>query len=343
MKNVARNTYAFSAVRGEQAGNAFYIAMCDMKSITTIPELDMDGLPEHKAQRTLRKSRIPKIRDYLLQNPDNYIFSSITVSVDGKISFNPVSKDSDLGTISIALNATILINDGQHRVRAIQEAIKEDPKIGNDCISVVFFEDQNLVKSQQMFADLNKHALKPTKSLGILYDHRNDFASFVVDMSKQLKIFNGKIEMEKTSISNRSTKFFSLSGLAAATRQLLGKEKHLTENEKAFAMAFWKTVSKFIPQWQLLMDNKMSPYEMRSKYIHAHSNTLEAIATAGNALKKKYGNEWKRKLAGLRDIEWSKDNEEWQGNILNGNKMRKTREGMNDAAQVILKHCEVGK
>ena len=60
-------------------------------------------------------------------------------------------------------------------------------ELGNDEISVVFFQDLGLEKSQQMFADLNKHAVKPTKSIGILYDRRNAYSVFVVNMVKNLK------------------------------------------------------------------------------------------------------------------------------------------------------------
>lgn len=335
------NEYTFSAVKGHQAGSDFYIAMCNMMYVATRLAFDLDLPPEQKAQRTLVKARIPKIRDYILQNPTDYIFSSITVSVDGSIKFEPVADSDDIGTISISQKARILINDGQHRVHAIKEAIEVDNSLVNEHISVVFFEDRKLKKCQQMFADLNKHALKPTKSLGILYDHRNDFAAFVVEMSSKIKVFANKIEVEKTSMSNRSTKFFTLSGLAAATKQLLGKEKHLKETDKETAILFWNTVTKNIPEWQLLINNKVSPYELRISYVHAHTNTLESIATAGNLLIKKYKNNWKQKLTGLQKIDWGKKNQAWQGNIMNGRKMTKTRAGMNSAAKIILEYCEV--
>ena len=35
-------------------------------------------------------------------------------------------------------------------------------------MSVVVYEDQGLKRSQQIFADLNRHALKPTESLALL-------------------------------------------------------------------------------------------------------------------------------------------------------------------------------
>lgn len=341
---MASNVHVFEAVRGRQAGHDFYIAMCTLKAVSKIFMFkDADIPAEHRAQRTLRKSRIPRIRDYLLQNPTDYTFSSITVSVDGKVLFRPTSKGSDTGTISISQNTSILINDGQHRAAAIKEAIEEDSELGRDNISVVFFEDLELKKSQQMFADLNKHAVKPTKSLGILYDRRNDFATFVVDMTRQVDVFRNRIEMEKTSISNRSTKFFTLSGIEMATKDLLGKSKNLSESDKKTAIMFWNEVGKNIPEWGLLMDKKVTPAEIRKEFVHANTNMLEAIAIAGNKLIKKFPSNWIHKLAGLQRVDWGRTNPEWDGKIIIRGKMTKTKAGMNNAAKILLKHCGGGQ
>lgn len=249
------NNLTFEAVRGKQAGSHFYIGMCTLKTVSRSFTFNDGSIPaEQRAQRTLRKSRIPKIRDYILQNTDDYTFSSITVSVDGVIKFKPISsRQKDVGTLFVSQNSRILINDGQHRVAAIKEAVDDNPSLGSDEISVVFFEDLNLKKSQQLFADLNKHAVKPTKSLGILYDRRNDFATFVVAMIKSVRVFNNRIEMEKTSISNRSTKFFTLNGIALATKNFIGKDKNLNEYDRRRIIDFWRTVEKNIPQWDLLI------------------------------------------------------------------------------------------
>ena len=313
------NTHMFGAIRGRQADKNFYVGMCTLRSVSQLFTFKDANIPaEQRAQRTLCKARIPRIRDYVLQNTEDYTFSSITVSVDKRIKFNSIPQDKNrgLGTISISQDAQILINDGQHRVAAIKEALEENPELGNDEISVVFFEDLNLDKSQQMFADLNKHAVKPTKSLGILYDKRNDFATFVVEMVRSVKAFHNRIEIEKTSISNRSTKFFTLNGVARATENLLGKNKNLKDAERRLAVNFWNAVGENIPEWNLLIEKKVTPAELRREYVNANTNMLEAIAIAGNVLIKKYPKNWKSKLAGLQKINWRRNQSkvEWQDN-----------------------------
>ena len=213
---------------------------------------------------------------------------------------------------------------------------------GRDKISVVFFQDPGLEKSQQMFADLNKNAVKPTKSLSILYDRRNPLSQFVVDMSNKIDVFRGRIEMEKTTLSNRSVKFFTLSGLRMATANLLGKSKGLTDGDRRDALDFWRAVASNIPEWVLLDEGKVSAYELRKEYVHANTNMLEAIGLAGHALRKRHPDRWLGMLSALRAIDWTRTNPEWDGKVIIRGRMTKTKAGMTNAARIIAGHCEAG-
>ena len=66
------------------------------------------------------------------------------------------------------MDSKILINDGQHRKAAILAAIEEDETLLDETIPVVLFADKGLERSQQMFTDLNKHAVTTSKSLNAL-------------------------------------------------------------------------------------------------------------------------------------------------------------------------------
>ena len=91
------------------------------------------------------------------------------------------------------------------------------------------------------------------KSLGILYDNRNDFARFIVSLASDVEIFKGRTELEKTSISNRSTKFFTLNGISDATKYLLKlRTKTISSENQKLAIEYWNEVAKNIPEWQLL-------------------------------------------------------------------------------------------
>ena len=346
-QSVGNETYGFDAIRGIQAGHEFYVAMCPLK---IIPKLfifnDHDIPPELRAQRTLRNTRIPAIKNYILNNPTDYIFSSLTASVDGTIKFTPAAslgEQGKLGRLYISMESRLLINDGQHRRKAIEEALKERPELGHDMISVVFFQDKGLKRSQQMFSDLNKNAVKPTKSLNILYDHRDSFSNFIVNLANTIDVFQGRVELEKTAISNRSTKFFTLNGISEATMKFLGisKGRKVSEDEVKIIREFWAEVARNMPEWQLLIQGKVSASELRKGYVNAHTNLLNALGIFGNILMKEYPDEWKSLISRLKRINWSRDNEEWEGRLLQKGRMLKNKLGVEVAVNTILKECGI--
>jgi DNA sulfur modification protein DndB len=335
--------YVFPAIRGVQASKEYYVTMCPLKLIPKIFIYNESGLPPKlRAQRTLNKARIPEISNYIITNPKDYIFSSLTVSVDGDIKFTPLHesiKKSKLGLISIPMDARFIINDGQHRRAAIEAALEKKPELGLETISVVIFIDEGLKKSQQMFSDLNHHAVRPTRSLGILYDNRNPFSRMILDIINAVPIFSTLTELERTNISNRSTKLFTLSGVHKATKELLGKHAKnptVTESEMQLAIEFWNEVLQNMPQWNQLLDGETTSYDLRQNQVNAHGVVLDALGIVGRALIKEWPTQWKKKLCGLRKINWARTNAKiWEGRALVGGRLSKTQSSVTLTANYI--------
>src|SRR4051812_22006442 len=208
--------YVFPAIRGIQAGREYYVSMCPMRLIPRIFIFDEDELrPELRAQRFLNKSRIPEIAGYLLKQVKSYVFSALTASIDGEVNFEPLGDDNDarsVGRLRIPMSAKFVINDGQHRRAGIEAALRECPELGDETIAVVFFHDVGLHRCQQMFADLNRYAIRPTVSLGILYDHRDEDAQVTKALLERVHVFKDLTEKQRSTLSNRSLKLFTLSG-----------------------------------------------------------------------------------------------------------------------------------
>src|SRR5436190_20414943 len=93
------------AIRGRMGGRTYFTVSMKLKMVPRFFEFqNYKALePEERAQRVINKQRIPVIRDYLLQNPDSYVFSSITASyqlpdgVDEDELFTPFESGSDIG------------------------------------------------------------------------------------------------------------------------------------------------------------------------------------------------------------------------------------------------------
>ena len=313
--------HSFNAVRGIQAGRPCYIAMCPMRIIPKIFVFDEDEVPaELRAQRKLNKGRIPEITNYLIENRNDYTLSSLTASIDGETEFVSMDKSApNIGTLKISMDAQILLNDGQHRRAAIEEAVNNNTELGHDHISVVFFLDNGLKRSQQMFADLNKHAVRPSPSLATLYDQREELSNIARRVMNEVHIFSRLTETEKTSISNRSIKLFTLSGIKNATKALLnkGKNDHITDKEIQLAIEYWKYVSNQIKDWELAADRKINSWELREGYIHAHGVLLHALGILGNQLINDKSS-WIA-LDGLTSVDWSRNSNNWKGRaVVNG-------------------------
>lgn len=322
--------HSFPAVRGVQAGRPCYIAMCPMRIVPKLFIFDEEEVPpELRAQRILNKGRIPEIASYLIDNPSDYTLSSLTASVDAMVSFEPMTDTGfgqNMGVLSIPMDAQILINDGQHRRAAIEEAIKENPELGHDNISVLFFIDEGLSRSQQMFADLNKHALRPSTSIGTLYDHRDMMSELARHVQKHVHVFSQLTEMEKSSISNRSTKLFTLSSIKNSTKALLrkGPKEEIHKAEKDLAVSFWNEVAANMPDWQLALNKEVTTSELREQYIHAHGVMLQAMGNVGSALLAHDEKKWKATLKKLKNVNWSRVNGPWETRSMENGRISKS-------------------
>lgn len=341
------NSFTFPAIRGIQAGREYFSAMCPLR---LVPKLftftDEELRPELRAQRVLNKSRIPEMTDYIVNNSKDYVFSSITASIDSEYEFQNVNKENpNIGMLSISMDCKFIINDGQHRRAAIEEALKLKPDLGNESISVVFFIDEGLRRSQQLFSDLNRHAIRPTKSIGILYDHRDPLSCLVRDLISEVKVFNGLTEKEKTSISNRSTKLFTLSSIHNATKVLLNKRRKtdiVTREEREIAIEFWRHVTENMPDWKAAKNRDVTSSSLREEYVHSHGVALQALGELGRDLVKRFPNDWKTHLSRLGAIDWSRSNTKlWEGKALVNGRVSKSFDCIKRTSLTIKKELHI--
>jgi len=330
----------FPVIRGLQAHREYYVAMWTLRMLRQIAIFDEDELPpELRAQRTLNKARIPEISSYILENPDDYVFSALTVSIDSNVIFEPLPGQNKLGLLRVPMDARFIINDGQHRRAAITEALEQRPELSHETIAVVFFLDIGLERSQQMFADLNRHAIRPSRSLGLLYDHRNDKAKLAKLVIMKSDFFRDIVDMEKSSLAKRSRKLFTLSAFYNACADLV--ESMATGDlieDATLARTYWDAVSEKFPLWGQVREGRIPASEVREGYIHSHGIALQALGKAGNSLLIQYPKDWRKHLDALKRIDWSRSNAKiWEGRAMIGGKVSKVSSNIILTTNVIKK------
>ena len=336
--------YVFPAIRGIQAHREYYVSMCPMRLLPKLFQFDEEELaPQLRAQRHLNKARLPELSRYITENSDNYVFSAITVSIDADVAFEEISGNIEInrvGLLRIPMSARFIINDGQHRRAAIDLALREKPELGDETIAVVFFMDKGLERCQQMFADLNRYAIRPSKSLGILYDYRDETAQLAKALIASSEIFRDVVELEKTSLAPRSRRLFTLSAIYNATSELLA-DLTITEPEEdaQLALQFWESVASYMKEWEQVRNGKLTAGEVRADFIHTHSVVLQALARAGRALIQRYPKHWQRKLGGLKELNWRRSNSNlWEGRALVGGQLAKAHQNVVLTANAIKTH-----
>ena len=214
----------FPAMKGTIGGRTYYSCMMPLRVVPKMLTFRdwAEFTPEEREQRVLNQKRIPHISKYITENEDGYLFASITASYKCNVEFNSIGEEDSLGTLAMDFDeAEFVINDGQHRCAAIAHAMKENPALGDETISVLLFEYENRDRMQQMFSDLNRFVQKTSKSLDILHDKRDPFSRLTLEVIKLVDAFDGMVDRDAISIGIRSPKLFTLSTMYDANKELL--------------------------------------------------------------------------------------------------------------------------
>ena len=307
---------------------------CTMK-LAAIPRMFsftdwIEFTPEDREQRVLNKKRIPDIARYILDNEDGYLFSSITASYKCAVHFEPVGSDG-LGYLEMDFDtAKFVINDGQHRCAAIHQAVRENPALGDESISVLLFDYESRTRVQQMFTDLNKDVVKTSKSLNILFDQRDSQGKLTLEVCEKVPAFQGLVDKDNVSLPARSEKMFTLAALYDANEELLVGRKI---NEDAFynelvttVVDYWVAVSKFMPDWLKVRNREIRPIELRQENISSHSVVLRALGGMGAELMRQFQEDWRNRLADLTKVNWSKTNRDWENVCMVANSVISNRQ-----------------
>lgn len=335
--------YVFPAIRGVQAGRSFYVSMCPLRLIPRIFLFDEEELvPELRAQRVLNKARLPEMARYLLDNRESFVFSALTASIDAEVRFEPV-EDERFGRLRVPMDARFIINDGQHRRAAIELALREDPSLADETIAIVFFLDVGLERCQQMFADLNRYAIRPSKSLGVLYDHRDGRATLARRVVMECPSFRGLVETERSTLSPRSRKLFTLSAIYGASRELLhGLDLDDADAATAVAVAYWSAVAEQFPEWGAVAEGRLTAGEVRRDFIHSHGIVLSSLGRAGNCIVRKRSTGWDRQLKRLRGLDWTRANTAlWDGRAMVAGRVSKNGQNVTLTTNAIKSHLGI--
>lgn len=311
--------YKFPAVRGIQAKRVYFIAMVPLKMLPKLFPMEEEYIaPEYRAQRKLNEARVPVISKYITENLDSYVFSALAASIDGEFKFVPVNDNSDLGMLEVSMDAVFLINDGQHRKAAIVRALREEESLSDETISIVFYADKGLARSQQIFTDLNKNAVKTSNSISELYDSRDEIAVITRQVIKDIDFLNRYTDKEKDILGKYSSNLFTLNTFYMANKLALGRDGVKTDSY-SFLHDYWSLVCMNMMPWDELSKHTITKVDLRENYIATQGIVIQALGRVGNYFYLNPQVDMGDVITGLRMVNWNRTATIWQDRAIRSN------------------------
>lgn len=347
-------TISFPAVRGIQAGKEFFAAQVPFIQLEKMFVFDDEVLPpELRMQRELSQRRAVAISDYIVGNPSDYVLPALTCSVSARMWFDalPGNHGQRLGLLNIPLDAVMLINDGQHRRAGIEKAIRRRPELRGEMVTVTFFFDEGLKRSQQIFSDINCKMVKPSTAISALFDHRDLLNIWMKEVMNGVPGLANRIEKETGSVGAKSSRLWSVISLKKFLTAISGindsnAEFYLGDEQRkasvAFFTRFFEAAAQHIPKWAQMMNGSIPAAEVREDMLIGHAVFLEALGVACRALllndqgQPDWANCDLTPLSGLANIVPQKTSSQWKFRAVNVNgTMNKTAFGVVSTASVL--------
>ncbi|MDD2497273.1 MAG: DNA sulfur modification protein DndB [Desulfitobacteriaceae bacterium] len=305
--------------------------------------------------RFLDRKHKDDIKDYI-KIEEEFIIPPITlvatVSLDFRpYTFNGVAPDlettgSRAGIIMLPLDFEFECLDGNHRSVAIKELAFEEPSFiaGSNMLLNIVIESRAR-KIRQDFVDVNKNAKPTTSSINTLFNTRDPLSALVSDIVvdgtiEGLEYLNETTELLATSVSKNSKKIFTINNIKNAIVEIGGYNSQSTgiktisekltdedfKNQLVNQVKIFFEVLKENPTIkQCIVDRESTPVVREKNIITSGTGIIVLARIAGNLFNNFDENEVNYEIRKVMELDWSRDSELFQGNILVADKIVNSR------------------
>lgn len=215
------------AIRGYMGSIVYYTATFTFKQIAervnrVNEELHTSASLRDQIQRSLTSNYV-SIKNYILTQKEHFFNALVLAVYDGDPTWNELELDFkgndyySMGFLRLNGEEIIFPVDGQHRVEGIKEAIKENPELADEAITVILIGHHNdkggKEKTRRIFSTLNRYA-KPVKPGDIIALDEDDTVAIVTrNLLESYSLFmnnNIKVGLRGSrALSDNDTKSFT--------------------------------------------------------------------------------------------------------------------------------------
>lgn len=291
---------------------------------------------EELINRPLIRSHVDEIAKYLLET-ENYIippfiFNSNTPIKVFAFGTGPVK----FGYAVIPANIELYVTDGQHRLKAIEKAIPERPELRDDSVTVLVVQEDDIDQIHQDFADCAKNKPIPPALLAA-FDVTNVLSRLTRSISKELVIFEGRIDKISKTVAKDPSYIFTMSQLRVGMAEfLVGSsrkqviESRSNQQKSEFktllekAKTFYTQFAQINEAWQSLLQPasktvNLDLYKLRQERIDFNSAGFIVISRVGYFIF--FGNEFSEEqrnllVEALAKLDYQRTSQLWQNSLV---------------------------
>jgi DNA sulfur modification protein DndB len=317
MTNPGYCDYTFWVIKGVLGESSFFSGVVPVEMFVNerlFVYNDPNVPDEHRYQRDFNEGNAAQIAKYLSDKFPKIFSSSIVCVIPEDSRFEPLEDNPLVGRIIVPGTSIILVNDGQHRQRAWDSVMKNDPKPGQT-LPVIFYIFTSYEDCQQLFKDLNC-GVRPSNSLAKLFEHRESDILLAKGVKKRLPLYDGLILTTRDTIPAKGKQLFTLTHFTDANALVVQHIQHREfEYQLEACVAFWDAIADNMPQWNQVYKSELSGNALRKDEVSTLAITLMAFGYLGQSLVVKYAKELhtlKKVLRGLKNIGWHRNNPAWR-------------------------------
>jgi DNA sulfur modification protein DndB len=252
----------------------------------------------------------------------------VVVKIDSYPVFEPNTTGTTFqnqGRLRISMNSRFIPVRGIHTVNAIRSSILwENNFIDSTVLLKILTPNANTVPLSSFFDGASDELDYAIDHLLMSHPDKKHLIAEVV--IKMVRPFTLLTDLEHSSLPTRSSKLFTFSSIKNATKALLMTcASNSIFKQAKIASNYWFVISKHIPEWESVLDRKISAGEIRQEYIHSCAPVLMGLGYLGAALFEFHSFEWQNCLERIANINWLRSNPEWNDRIIIDGKVSKAQ------------------
>lgn len=233
-----------------------------------------------RSQRELNPVRVKKLVNYLLDahhKKQPFIIPPLIANSDKHIEVEHFGRAS-VGLARVPMDAELDFFDGQHRCAAVIEYARHIDD--GSAVMVMLTQQLSLTQRQQFFADINNTASKPSATISMAYNGRDQLTSELMSLFSTHPVFREITDFEHNTVPASSNYLVSFKPLCDATARFAGTGD--ARMSSAQMMAIWDAWLE-LTAVSAVQGIKLADY--RKDYIQFYSVMLNAFGLAVQQLR----------------------------------------------------------